>query len=107
MAPAAAFGIAGDFLTLLGGMISLVDAIFGERLFRTNRGRFEAWEKLIEDPELPPGTLSLHSVNLNNYKDIGLAFQIAAVRRSRLLAIVGAAVLSVGFLCLLLSRLVA
>ena len=90
------FGFLGDFLTFLGGIVLAFDAVREERKFR----KLGEWVKTIEAPELKGVLLTFQGVKLKSGKDVELAF----IRKSAKLALAGAIILTVGFLCLFVSR---
>lgn len=96
MSAGALFGFLGDFLTFSGGIVLAVDAVREEKKLRKLRD----WAKTIDAPELKGVIMTLQGVKLKTGEDIELAF----VRKSAKLALTGTVILTVGFMCLFVSR---
>jgi hypothetical protein len=96
MSPATWLGFTGDALTFAGGITLAIDALRQEQTLRKRR----AWLQAIEDPELKGIVLTLDGIKIRTGRDIELSF----TRKSKKLAFLGAAILTIGFLCLFVSR---
>lgn len=96
MSAGAWFGFFGDFLTFLGGIVLAVDAVREEKKYR----KLRAWAETIAAPELKGVILTFQGVKLKTGDDIELAF----IRKSAKLALAGALILTIGFMCLFVSR---
>lgn len=96
MSAGAWFGFFGDFLTFFGGIVLAVDAVREEKKFR----KLRAWAETIAAPELKGVILTFQGVKLKTGDDIELAF----IRKSAKLALAGALILTIGFMCLFVSR---
>jgi hypothetical protein len=95
VAASTVLGFAGDFLTFAGGFMLARDAILREREFREQK-------KLVQTIErLKKVRLTLEGIELADEDSANLVFIRQSVKRS----IWGTAILTVGFVCLFLSRL--
>jgi hypothetical protein len=98
MSWSAFFGFAGDGITFLGGIILAIDAIGKQREFRNIQSTFKA----VTNPLLSGVKLTKKGVSLTNRDDVELVF----IRRTVTRAIWGSCLLALGFICLLIARII-
>jgi hypothetical protein len=90
------FGFAGDFLTFLGGLVLAVDALLEERKLN----KIKDWAETVQSPALARVVITRKGVQLRNEQDVELSF----LRQSYKRAVCGTLILTLGFICLFVAR---
>jgi|SRR5450759_17477 hypothetical protein len=97
MSSGTCFGFAGDFLTFLGGVILAFDALREERKLN----KIKDWAATVESPALAKVVITRKGVELHSEEDVELTF----LRQSFKRALVGTLILTSGFVCLFIARI--
>ena len=97
MSASACFGFCGDFLTFLGGIILAFDALREERKLK----KIKDWVATVQSPALAKVVITRRGVELHSQEDVELTY----LRQSFKRALAGTLILSAGFVCLFIARL--